>query len=148
MVTRKLSPCNSSCRLRPSNDTHDVFRLSIDTDILSSTPAGTTIGRKLSECGQIGVTMIAGTDGWIIDAPAATAYAVLPVGVDTIKPSPWTEVMCLPSKNKSMLHRYGDGPRSITTSFSTCNWNKFILFFYRPLRRNYVFQLKEMLWKY
>lgn len=29
---------------------------------------------------------MAGTDGWIILAPAATAYAVLPVGVDTIRP--------------------------------------------------------------
>jgi hypothetical protein len=63
-----------------------VLRLSGDTDILSSTPAGTTIGRKLNEWGQMGVTIIAGTDGWIIDAPAATAYAVLPVGVETINP--------------------------------------------------------------
>lgn len=53
---------------------------------LSSTPAGTTIGLKEREWGQMGVTMIAGTLGWIMDAPAATAYAVLPVGVDTIKP--------------------------------------------------------------
>lgn len=120
VVTRRLSPCNSSCRFLPSNDTQDVFRLSIDTDIFNSTPAGTTIGRKLNECGQIGVTMMAGTDGCIIDAPAATAYAVLPVGVDTIKPSPWTDVMCLPSRNRSILQRYGDGPRSMTTSFSTC----------------------------
>lgn len=29
---------------------------------------------------------MAGTEGWIMEAPAATAYAVLPVGVDTIKP--------------------------------------------------------------
>ena len=29
----------------------------------SSTPAGTTIGLKDSECGQMGVTMIAGTEG-------------------------------------------------------------------------------------
>ncbi len=36
------------------------------------------MGLKESECGQIGVTMMAGTDGWIMDAPAATAYAVLP----------------------------------------------------------------------
>ena len=42
--------------------------------------------------------MIAGTDGWIIEAPAATAYAVDPVGVETIRPSPCTEVMCLPSE--------------------------------------------------
>ena len=30
--------------------------------------------------------MMAGTFGWIMEAPAATAYAVLPVGVDTITP--------------------------------------------------------------
>lgn len=39
----------------------------------SSTPAGTTIGLKLSECGQMGVTMMAGTEGCIMEAPAATA---------------------------------------------------------------------------
>lgn len=54
---------------------------------LSSTPAGTTMGLKESECGQMGVIMMAGTLGWIMEAPAATAYAVLPVGVDTIKPA-------------------------------------------------------------
>ena len=43
---------------------------------------------KERECGQMGVTITAGTLGWIMLAPAATAYAVLPVGVDTIKPSP------------------------------------------------------------
>lgn len=53
---------------------------------LSSTPAGTTMGRKESECGQMGVIIMAGTLGWIMEAPAATAYAVLPVGVDTITP--------------------------------------------------------------
>jgi len=63
----------------------------------NSTPAGTTIGLKERECGQIGVIMIAGTLGCIIEAPAATASAVLPVGVETIKPSPWTVVMCFPS---------------------------------------------------
>lgn len=53
---------------------------------MSSTPAGTTMGLKDRECGQMGVTMMAGTFGWIIEAPAAAAYAVLPVGVDTITP--------------------------------------------------------------
>lgn len=67
----------------------------------------------------MGVTIIAGTDGWIIEAPAATAYAVLPVGVETIKPSPCTDVMCLPSRKMSMLLKYGEGPRSITTSLRT-----------------------------
>lgn len=45
------------------------------------------MGLKESECGQMGVIMMAGTLGWIMEAPAATAYAVLPVGVDTIKPA-------------------------------------------------------------
>ena len=54
---------------------------------MSSTPAGTTMGLKESECGQMGVTMMAGTLGWIIEAPAAAAYAVLPVGVDTMTPA-------------------------------------------------------------
>jgi hypothetical protein len=31
------------------------------------------MGRKESECGQMGVTIIAGTLGWIMEAPAATA---------------------------------------------------------------------------
>lgn len=31
------------------------------------------MGRKLNEWGQIGVTIMAGTEGWIIEAPAATA---------------------------------------------------------------------------
>jgi len=31
------------------------------------------MGLKESECGQMGVTMMAGTEGWIMDAPAATA---------------------------------------------------------------------------
>lgn len=53
---------------------------------LSSTPAGTTMGLKDNEWGQMGVIMMAGTLGWIMEAPAATAYAVLPVGVDTITP--------------------------------------------------------------
>lgn len=44
------------------------------------------MGLKESECGQMGVTMMAGTLGWIMEAPAAAAYAVLPVGVDTITP--------------------------------------------------------------
>lgn len=40
----------------------------------------------------MGVTMIAGTLGWIMDAPAATAYAVDPVGVDTISPANYQTV--------------------------------------------------------
>ena len=62
-VNTHLSPCNNSWRFLPSNDTQDVFRLSGEMEIFSSTPAGTTIGRKLNEWGQMGVTIIAGTEG-------------------------------------------------------------------------------------
>lgn len=63
-----------------------TLKESVSVNTLRSTPAGTTMGLKESECGQMGVIMMAGTLGWIIEAPAATAYAVLPVGVDTITP--------------------------------------------------------------
>ena len=53
---------------------------------LISTPAGTTIGRNDSECGQIGVMIMAGTLGCTMDAPAAAEYAVLPVVVAMITP--------------------------------------------------------------
>jgi len=45
------------------------------------------IGRNDKEWGQIGAMMIAGTFGCTIDAPADAAYAVLPVGVDMIRPT-------------------------------------------------------------
>lgn len=43
-------------------------------------------GREASEWGQTGVSRIPGTLGCTIEPPAAAAYAVLPVGVDTIRP--------------------------------------------------------------
>ena len=44
------------------------------------------MGLKDNVCGQIGVMRMAGTLGCIMAAPAAAAYAVLPVGVDIIRP--------------------------------------------------------------
>lgn len=75
------NPFENGCTLKKANRNE-----SVTVSTLSSTPAGTTMGLKERECGQMGVIMIAGTLGWIMEAPAATAYAVLPVGVDTIKP--------------------------------------------------------------
>lgn len=43
------------------------------TQTLISTPAGTTMGLKDKEWGQIGVSRMQGTLGWIMEAPAATA---------------------------------------------------------------------------
>lgn len=42
------------------------------------------------EWGQTGVKRIAGTLGWTMEPPAATEYAVLPVGVASNTPSAWT----------------------------------------------------------
>lgn len=75
---------------------------------MSSTPAGTTMGLKESECGQMGVTIMAGTLGWIMEAPAAAAYAVLPVGVDTITPGRQREGGC----SSQRLSRSASGGRS------------------------------------
>lgn len=50
--------------------------------------------RELS-LAQTGVRIMPGTAGCIIDPPAASEYAVLPVGVAMIRPSPCTMVTCL-----------------------------------------------------
>ena len=48
---------------------------------------------KLSECGQMGVKRMAGTLGCTMEPPAATLYAVDPVGVANITPSACTRVI-------------------------------------------------------
>ena len=105
-----LCPWVISCLFRPSKETHADFLLEGAASIwwnqyhhkcgwnihymieyvniltVSSTPEGTTIERKEREWGQIGVTIIQGTLGWTILAPAAREYAVLPVGVAIMIP--------------------------------------------------------------
>ncbi len=39
-------------------------------------------GRNDSECGQMGVKAMAGTDGWIIVPPHDSEYAVEPVAAE------------------------------------------------------------------
>ena len=73
VVTLRLSPSHSSCLFLPSKLTQAVFLLAGLTEILSSTPAGTTMGRKERLWGQMGVTITAGTLGWTMLAPAANA---------------------------------------------------------------------------
>lgn len=50
-----------------------------------------TRGRKLRECGAIGVNKVQGTLGAAIGPPAAMLYAVLPDGVAIIRPSACSE---------------------------------------------------------
>lgn len=47
------------------------------------------MGLKLRLWGHTGVSSIAGTLGCTMLPPAATLYAVLPVGVASIMPSAW-----------------------------------------------------------
>lgn len=76
------SPCayKTPCKLAQTTKVNEK------KSTFSSTPAGRMMGRNERECGQTGVTKIAATLGWTIEAPAATAYAVLPVGVEMIRP--------------------------------------------------------------
>ncbi len=86
--------------------------------------AGMTIGRLVSVCGAIGVTITASTLGRTIGPPAARLYAVDPVGVATIRPSAFTRVT-----NSSPIHTDKSiirerAPLVMTTSFSTmCSAN-------------------------
>ena len=49
--------------------------------------SGTSTGRLVSVCGQMGVRQMAGTAGKITGPPADSEYAVEPVGVEMISPS-------------------------------------------------------------
>lgn len=81
------------CRRRPSLERWtDSQRASGAMETSRRVEKGSTSGRQLNECALIGVTRMAGTAGFSIDAPADMEYAVLPVGVEIIKPSggEWT----------------------------------------------------------
>ena len=87
-----LSPFVISCLFLPSKDTHAEFLLDLLSIIFkvpqkrgkrvkvghvnlltsSSTPDGTTMDLKESECGQMGVTIMQGTLGCTMLAPAAS----------------------------------------------------------------------------
>ena len=49
--------------------------------------SGTSTGRLVSMCGQMGVMQMAGTEGKMMGPPAESEYAVEPVGVEMMRPS-------------------------------------------------------------
>ena len=55
--------------------------------------------------------------GCSIEAPAASEYAVLPVGVATMMPSACAVVILKSLRYISICVRYGETPRSTVTSF-------------------------------
>lgn len=50
--------------------------------------AGRISGLKDNDLGQIGVRIMHGTKGWVMEPPADNEYAVEPVGVENTNPSP------------------------------------------------------------
>jgi hypothetical protein len=63
MVMDMTSSPESSVRLRPSKEMKAGARASLLLQMRSSTRAGNTTGRNESECGEIGVNAIEGTEG-------------------------------------------------------------------------------------
>ena len=62
------------------------------------------MGRKERECAHTGTMTMAGTFGCTIDAPAAAAYAVLPVGVEIMRPTCKTSKSLNKYSEKSLKH--------------------------------------------
>ena len=56
-------------------------------------------GLNDNECGAKGVIAMQSVFAYIIDPPAERLYAVEPVGVDIIKPSPTKVVISIPSNH-------------------------------------------------
>ena len=62
----------------PSNPTHPLDLQSTGMEHINTEESGRSNGRKDSVCAQMGVSNIAGTEGWTMDPPAANEYAVDP----------------------------------------------------------------------
>lgn len=78
-------------------------------------------GLNESECGQILVRQNTSQDGCTIDPPADKLYAVDPVGVEIMIPSPLTVVRGTSFTKISNLAMNSASPLDITTSFNA--WN-------------------------
>mmetsp|Transcript_14948 Transcript_14948/g.49003 ORF Transcript_14948/g.49003 Transcript_14948/m.49003 type:complete len:231 (+) Transcript_14948:1477-2169(+) len=121
MRTTTASPLPSLERCFPSKLTHASERASEAQWSSTTLESGRMTGRNERVCGQMGVRSSAESEGWTMEPPAATEYAVDPVGVAMSTPSAAMVVMKRPRSHTLSLHRNGLGPRSTSTSFST--WN-------------------------
>ena len=63
----------------PSKLTHPLDRQSTGIEHVSTELSGRSNGRNDSVCAHIGVSSMAGTEGWTMDPPAAREYAVDPM---------------------------------------------------------------------
>ena len=64
----------------PSKLTHPLDLQSTGIEHINTEESGRSKGRKDNVCAHMGVSRIAGTDGWTMDPPAAREYAVDPKG--------------------------------------------------------------------
>ncbi len=88
----------SSNLVAPSKDTHAEFLLSTVFLSVIRVETGSIRGLKLNEWGAKGVRHTHYVFAYTIEPPAERLYAVEPVGVAIINPSPTKVVMKLPSK--------------------------------------------------
>src|SRR5688572_13960290 len=77
----------------------------------------TTTGRNERLCGQMGVMQMASTDASMMGPPAETLYAVDPLGVATMTPSPKYRTPLSPSARSSSSIMWNGGPAVTTASF-------------------------------
>ena len=63
----------------PSKLTHPLLLQSTGIEHVSTELSGSSNGRNDNVCAHIGVSSMAGTEGWTMDPPAAREYAVDPV---------------------------------------------------------------------
>ena len=82
---------------------------------------GSTIGRLDSENGDMGVSKNAETVGSSIGDPKAAEYAVEPVGVETITPSPVYSPNVIPLKPTSIFTSFQKLEPETTMSFNASN---------------------------
>src|SRR5438034_4123865 len=83
-----------------------------------------TTGRNERLCGQIGVMQNASTSGLMIGPPAETLYAVEPLDVETITPSPKYRTPASPSAAISSSIMWNGEPAVTTASFSAVAANR------------------------
>mmetsp|Transcript_10821 Transcript_10821/g.39198 ORF Transcript_10821/g.39198 Transcript_10821/m.39198 type:complete len:309 (-) Transcript_10821:1110-2036(-) len=117
--TTRLSPRFRHRCSFPSKLAYGSTRALSGTRIVSTTESGSTSGRNDSVCGQMGTNSTPLTPGCTMLPPAASEYAVDPVGVEIMTPSASTFVIGFPSMLTSRSISVLFAPRSMTTSFRT-----------------------------
>src|SRR5271156_6815116 len=110
-----LSP-RCSCVLACPSQKSVVPSFTFAATIVTQLSEEITSGRNDRLCGQIGGMHIACTGGLRFGPPADTLYAVDPLGVETITPSPKYLTSLSPSARTSNSTMWNGGPAVMTAS--------------------------------